>query len=549
MALGIRGINPIWFEVDLQARAFDDDFYLYILQNTIPYIPATVYHDVNLSQPWINPIEFLANGTLPIDIYFDPTQVYRLEFRQNNGIDPPSQNDALIYEVNDYVPGTGGSTPITTVAFPTGNQVANPQFALFNFAGPSIATVITTAGTYNIAPGWFLDLAGSGTATITQVPLTSLNPTKSNAPYALHIVISGWDPDSVILRQRFSQNGVLWSGMVVAAAITASTGTGFATLTANLVPDVGAPTTVLSVPVVNTTLTEYTGHATIPASTDTTVPPAAYIEIQIPLSSTSDMYFTSVQLVVENPAMPFEPSFIQNTVDLQIDGTYHTEYPIVPVGTVIDFAGFTVPLHYFNCDGSTKNRLIYNQLFRALTTVETVSLTNTMNTFTVVSSANYRIGMAIEGNGIPASTTITVISGTTITISNAATATVSSAITFFAAGNGDGSTTFTLPDLQGYVTAGLGGTSVFAAGLNGVGSKGGASTHLITRDEMPQHTHDPLTGTGFWMNTTGQPQGPTAGAASAISAATTDGITGYAGPSALSLVQQTYLMRKCIRYE
>jgi hypothetical protein len=538
MPIGIRGINPIWTEFDLTGNLFDDSFWMYVLQNTIPYMPTPVYHDVNLSQPWEDPIRFLANGTLPIDIFWDPTQVYRLEFRQNNGQVSPSQNDALIYEVDDYVPGTGGSTPVNTVAFPTGNQVTNPQFALFNEINP---TTITAAGTYNIAPGWFLDLAGSGSATITQVPLTSINPTVSNAPYALHLVLSGWDPDSVILRQRFQQSGVLWSNMAVACAITAATGSGFSTLTANLIDNLGNTlANVLSAPVVNTTLTEYTGHGVLGASIDTTQPPAAYIELQIPLSSNADMYLTSIQLIVENPAMPFEPSFTQDSVNRQIDQTYNTAYPIVPVGTVIDFAGFVIPVHFFECNGATKDRIIYNQLYRALTTIETVALTSS-NTFTVVSSANYRVGMAIEGNGIPASTTISNISGTTITISHAATITASSAITFFAVGNGNGSTTFTLPDLRDFVIAGLGGSLFSASHGNGVGGAGGAATVTLTGSNMPNTV-------GVCGDASGGNQAFTSGAGNNTFASTSSTF-GQGGGVATSIVQQTALMKKCIRYE
>src|ERR1700679_2382938 len=99
----IRSFNPIWYLVDLVGKQFDDTFYLWTLTNTIPYIPQAVYHDVNGLIPWTDPIQFLANGTLPVDVYWNDTQVYRLEIRQNNGIDPVSQNDALIYLVENYI--------------------------------------------------------------------------------------------------------------------------------------------------------------------------------------------------------------------------------------------------------------------------------------------------------------------------------------------------------------------------------------------------------------------------------------------------------------
>jgi microcystin-dependent protein len=66
-------------------------------------------------------------------------------------------------------------------------------------------------------------------------------------------------------------------------------------------------------------------------------------------------------------------------------------------------------------------------------------------------------------------------------------------------GIGDGSTTFNLPDLRGRVVAGkddMGGTSAnrltgLSGGVNGdvLGAAGGAEIHTLTTAEMPSHTH------------------------------------------------------------
>jgi hypothetical protein len=150
--------------------------------------------------------------------------------------------------------------------------------------------------------------------------------------------------------------------------------------------------------------------------------------------------------------------------------------------------------------------------------------------------------MSIEGTGIAASTTISNIVGTTITMSNAATATVSSSVRFFAYGNGDGSTTFTLPLLADYVIAGLGGT-LFGAGNNGVGAKGGSSTHTLLAAELPPHSHTYLF-----------PAAVGAGAVAGFSINAGGGVSTASGngpgsSTAFSIVQQTALMKKCIRYE
>ncbi len=51
-------------------------------------------------------------------------------------------------------------------------------------------------------------------------------------------------------------------------------------------------------------------------------------------------------------------------------------------------------------------------------------------------------------------------------------------------GVGDGSTTFNLPDGQGKVLVGIGGS-----GVTSVGDTGGEQTHTLSETEMPNHRH------------------------------------------------------------
>lgn len=320
MALGIRGSNPIWAEFDLQGNIFDDTFYLFVLENTIPYIPATVYHDPDLNVPWTSPIRFLGNGTLPVDIYFESDVVYRLEFRQG-----PTQSDPLIYEVNNYVAGTGGSTPVDTVAFASSNQVTNPQFALINFE-PPITISATDPDPIEIGPGWFLEVAGSGSVTMTQVPLDNANANPSNAPYALQLTLTGWTNDSIFLRQRFQQNGMLWANKFVSSTLTARVEGTPRSVTASLVDSMGSPlATVLTVPAINEEWNQFTGYGELPETTNTDDPPEAYIDYKLSIPNNIDIYVTSIQLVVQE--LPIEPTFEQDSVERQIDHTFHYYKP------------------------------------------------------------------------------------------------------------------------------------------------------------------------------------------------------------------------------
>lgn len=112
-----------------------------------------------------------------------------------------------------------------------------------------------------------------------------------------------------------------------------------------------------------------------------------------------------------------------------------------PVGSVIDYAGSSAPAGWILCYGQNVSRTTYAALFAAI------------------------------------------------------------GVTY---GVGDGSTTFTLPDLRGRVVAGkdnMGGTSANrltdqSGGLDGdtLGDTGGSETHALTSGEGPTHTHTGTTG-------------------------------------------------------
>jgi hypothetical protein len=350
----IRGINPVWSYVDLVGKQFDDTFFMYVLNNEIPYNPLPVYHDENGNVPWTNPIQFFANGTLPVDIFWDPEKVYRLEFRQNV-VPPPSQNDPLIYLVQNYVPGTGGGTPIGSIGEFTENQITNPQFAQISFSSPLNLGSVTSPADINIAPGWFLRLTGTGTATITQLPLTSTQVTPTNAPYALEINTSGFSPGSVILYQRFQQNGVLWAGTNVSTSITARINDLPQNISAQLVDSSGATIAQLLPPTaINGNYNEFKGFATLAASANTNTPPAAYVDYQILLPSSGDVSLTSIQVVQSE--LPTVFPYSEDTVNRQIDHTFNYYYNSIimqPKDSILTAWNFSLNPFQFNATALT----------------------------------------------------------------------------------------------------------------------------------------------------------------------------------------------------
>lgn len=132
-------------------------------------------------------------------------------------------------------------------------------------------------------------------------------------------------------------------------------------------------------------------------------------------------------------------------------------------------------------------------------------------------------------------------------------------------GAGDGSTTFTLPDLRGRVIAGqddMGGTSANrltdqSGGLNGdtLGATGGAETHTLTTTEMPSHNH--LTGIGdsgtsalfiYGTSTTGTPGLATDNISNGTNTPDRQGLTSSTGGGAAhNNVQPTIILNYIIK--
>ena len=338
-AIKVRSFNPIWFNVDLSALAFDDTYYLFVLQNTLPYLPATVWHDDAGNTPWVNPIRYLANGTLPVDIYWDEDTVYRLEFRKG-----ATQQDPLIYVVENYTVGTSGE-PFDTIGVNTDNQITNPQFSLISFNPPKTFSTVTNPDPIDVAPGWELIVTGTGNITLDRLALNSAIPTPTNAPYALRVTLTGGFTTAK-MRQKFHQNGVLWSGKYVSSSVTARSQNPPQSISARLVDSQGAPlATILPSTALTSTFTEYEGFGgLLPPSTNTDTPPAAYIAYELVLPVVCDIYLTSFQVLASD--VPAEFDYLEDTIDRQIDHTWHVykdDVLIKPKDSIL--VGWNFPLN------------------------------------------------------------------------------------------------------------------------------------------------------------------------------------------------------------
>lgn len=112
------------------------------------------------------------------------------------------------------------------------------------------------------------------------------------------------------------------------------------------------------------------------------------------------------------------------------DSVTETAFDLIPVGTVLPYAGSTAPDGWLLCDGSSVSRNTYPNLHALL------------------------------------------------------------AVNSYPFGNGDGSTTFTLPDMRGRMPLGAGDSpDANVPSVRTLGQSSGKESHTITTGDLPVHTH------------------------------------------------------------
>lgn len=173
------------------------------------------------------------------------------------------------------------------------------------------------------------------------------------------------------------------------------------------------------------------------------------------------------------------------------------------VGTIKPWAGLTAPAAYVFTYGQALPRVTFPELFSAITSQQTVSCTLGSPTLSgLVSTENLPLGAPIESSCVVAGTTI--VSKTISTITASTNAIVSSSLParFFPWGNGNGTSTFNMPDFRGKVlfgrdnmgsivagklTSAYYGTSPDALGANATGL-GGTESKTLLVSNLPSIT-------------------------------------------------------------
>lgn len=174
------------------------------------------------------------------------------------------------------------------------------------------------------------------------------------------------------------------------------------------------------------------------------------------------------------------------------------------VGTIKPWAGMTAPSQYMFTYGQEVSRTTYSALYTAITSSQTVSCSSGSATLSGVgNTTNFWVGMTIEIPCVVSGvTTVSAKTASTITMATTANANGSVTAIFYPWGNGNGTTTFNLPDFRGLIPVGnniMGGTSSThisdtyfgttlpeSSGAQG-GSSNGGSVTLVTGN-LPAYT-------------------------------------------------------------
>lgn len=166
------------------------------------------------------------------------------------------------------------------------------------------------------------------------------------------------------------------------------------------------------------------------------------------------------------------------------------------VGTIKPWAGLTAPNQYLFTYGQEIVRATYPELFTAITLQQSVFCTLSSPVLTGLSdTTQISIGGSVEVICMPSGTTVISKTSTTITVTNNATISTSTTARFFPWGNGNGTTTFNLPDFRGKVLAGrpnMGGTSLanltttyYGTNPDALGADGGSQNKTLLQGNLP----------------------------------------------------------------
>jgi hypothetical protein len=120
------------------------------------------------------------------------------------------------------------------------------------------------------------------------------------------------------------------------------------------------------------------------------------------------------------------------------------------VGTIKIWSGLIAPNQYAFTYGQELSRTTYSQLFSTITNVQSTTCSAGSPILTsMADTTQIPVGAVVENICVAPGSTVSSKTSSSVTLNNNASITTTVSSTFFLYGNGNGSTTFNLPDLRG----------------------------------------------------------------------------------------------------
>lgn len=258
----------------------------------------------------------------------------------------------------------------------------------------------------------------------------------------------------------------------------------------------------------NTLKTKLDGIETAADVTDSANVDAAGATMNADTSLAGNGYFLDEDNMASDSATKV-PS--QQSVKAYVDAiraALNTDGLLAQTGDIWQQAGTTLPSGWLLCDGTAVSRSTYATLFAELVkskgtftitiaspgvvtntahgiyTGEGVYLTTTGALPTGLSANTMYYAIRVDANTFRLATSLAnAIAGTAINTTGSQSGTHT--LYYCPWGNGNGSTTFNVPDLRDRTLVGKNTSGTFQA----LGKTGGAETHTLTTAEMPSHNH------------------------------------------------------------
>lgn len=193
---------------------------------------------------------------------------------------------------------------------------------------------------------------------------------------------------------------------------------------------------------------------------------SAYNSLVTQIASDPNFWLSCLSFTSTTNGCVLASGGIANTF-LRSDGTF-VSVDSMPIGAVVAWSGATIPTGYLLADGQQILRNTYTDLLTVLTFSQSINCSNGSPTITVPLATSDRvpIGAAIEASGcFAAGTTVASKASGSLTFNNNALATNTVTAKIFPWGNGDGTSTFNLPNLQGRTPVGRDNMSGAIAGV------------------------------------------------------------------------------------